>query len=128
MRWNQLADDIPRALALAEILCGAGHADATFELSERFVVGGMLLKVLGVTKLPQEVEAFVTTFDPDKLNLVDACARLNLATDRDKASLVKVVADVVKADEKVDKAERNFVTRLGKALGIPAADVKALLG
>ncbi len=38
------------------------------------------------------------------------------------------MADIVKADEKIDKSERNFVTRLGKALGVHAADVKALLG
>lgn len=128
MRWNQLAQDIPRALALAEILCGAGYADEDFETSERIVVGAMLMKVLGVTQLPAEVQSFIDTFDASKLNLVDACARLDLESDRDRKSLVKVVADIVKADEKVDKAERGFVTRLGKALGLPAAEVKALLG
>lgn len=128
MRWNQLAQDIPRALALAEILCGAGHADEDFEASERIVVGAMLMKVLGVTQLPPEVSTFIDTFDAAKLNLVDACARLELASDRDKKSLVKVVADIVKADDKIDRSERGFVTRLGKALGLPASEVKALLG
>lgn len=128
MRWNQLAEDTPRALALAEILCGAGYADEDFEVSERIVVGAMLMKVLGVTQLPPEVDAFVNGFDPSRLNLVDACARLDLSSDRDKKSLVKVVADIVRADEKVDRSERSFVTRLGKALGLPAAEVKALIG
>ena len=128
MRWNQLAEDIPRALALADVLCGAGSADSQFDESERIIVGAMLMKVLGVTSLPAAVEAHLQAFDADRLNLVDAIARLGLESDREKKSLLKVVADIVKADEKIDKSERNFVTRLGKALGVHAADVKALLG
>ena len=127
MRWNQLAEDTPRALALADILLGAGHADSNLETDEKIILGAMLMKVLGVTELPAEVKAHMDAFHPDQLNLVDACARLGLATERDKKSLLKVVADIVKADATIDKAEKGYVQRLGKALGLAAADVKAAL-
>jgi len=128
MRWNQLAEHPARALALAEVLCGSACADSQFDESERIIVGAMLLKVLGVTTLPAEVEAHLQGFDGDRLNLVDSVARLGLETDRDKKSLLKVVADIVKADDNVEKSERGYVTRLAKALGIPLAEVKVLLG
>lgn len=128
MRWNQLAEDPARALALADVLCGAACADSQFDDSERIIVGAMLMKVLGVTSLPAEVDAHLKTFDGDKLNLVDAVSRLGLEADRDKKSLVKVVADIVKADDKIEKSERGYMTRLAKALGIPLAEVKTLLG
>jgi uncharacterized tellurite resistance protein B-like protein len=87
----------------------------------------MLMKVLGVTELPATVRAHVDGFDGDRLNLVDACARLGLESDRDKKALVKVVADIVKADDTIDRTEKGFVTRLAKALGLSAADAKAYL-
>ena len=127
MRWNQLAEDLPRAMALAEVLCGAACADSSFDDSELVVVGAMLMKVLGTTELPPEIVSQLATFDADKLNLVDAVARLGLDGDRDKKSLVKVVAEIVKADDKIDKAERGYLSRLAKALGFSVAEAKALL-
>jgi len=127
MRWNQLADDMPRALALADIMCGAALADGNFDVSERIVALAMLMKVLGVTQLPAEVEAHVNAFDRGRFNLAAAIKRLDLESDKEKRSLLKVVADIVKADTKVEKTERTFVTRLGKVLGIPANEMQSLL-
>ena len=127
MRWNQLAEDLPRAMALAEVLCGAACADSSFDDSERVIVGAMLMKVLGTSTLPPELVAQLATFDADKLNVVDAVARLRLDNDRDKKSLVKVVAEIVKADDSIDKAERSYIARLAKALGFSVTDAKALL-
>jgi len=128
MHWNQLSEDNTRALALADIMCGAACADSQFDESERIIVGAMLIKVLGVTSLPAEFEAHLLGFDGDKLNLVDAVARLGLDNDRDKKSVFKVVSEIVKVDDKIEKSERSYVTRLAKALGIHVAEVKSLLG
>lgn len=127
MRWNQLAEDLPRAMALSEVLCGAACADSSFDDSERVIVGAMLMKVLGTTELPPEIVSQLAAFDADKLNLVDAVARLGLENDRDKKALVKVVAEIVKADDKIDKAERGYISRLAKAIGLPVGEAKALL-
>ncbi len=127
MRWNQLADDIPRALALADVLIAAGSIDGNFDADERVIVSAMMMKVLGETELPPYIQSYIASTDGDKVNVADALARLELESDRDKKSLLKVVAEIVKADAKIDKMEKGFVTRLGKALGIPAADVKAFL-
>jgi len=115
-------------MALADILCGAALADATFDASERVVVGAMLMKVLGVSALPPEVEQHLDRWDAGGKDLEGALVRLGLASDRDKRKLLEVVADIVKADEVVDVHERAFAVRLGAALGVSEAEVAALIG
>ena len=127
MRWNQLANEPDRAMALADILCAAALADETFDASERVVVGAMLMKVLGVSELPPEVEHHLDTLDLAGLDLEAALARLELASARDQRKLLEVVADIVKADQVIDAHERAFALRLGKALGVAEADVEAML-
>lgn len=116
MRWNQLADDLPRATALADILCGAATADGHFDPSEHVVVDAMIMKVLGVGVLPESVHAHVRAFDPTRFDLMTALDTLALKTERDKKALLQVVTDIVHADERVSESERNFVTRLGLLL------------
>lgn len=118
MRWNQLAEDVPRANALAEVLAGAALADGSFADEERVVVGAMLMKVLGVSELPSEVESHIASFSPEDFDLAGAIARLGLDNDRDKKALVKVVADVVGADAVVDEGEKVYVARLAALLGV----------
>jgi len=117
MRWNQLANDLPRAAALADILCGAASADGHVAHDERVVVSAMLMKVLGVSELPAEVEARVMAFDPRAFDLDGALAQLALTTDRDRRSLAQVVKDIVEVDAHVADAERAFVARLDALLG-----------
>ena len=116
MRWNQLADDLPRASALADILCGAATADGHFDPSEHVVVGAMIMKVLGVGSLPESVEAHVRAFDPARFDLAAALDALALKTDREKKALLQVVTDLVEADAQVADSERAFVNRLGLLL------------
>lgn len=118
MRWNQLADDVPRASALADVLAGAALADGSFADEERVVVGAMLMKVLGVSELPEEVEVHIATFDPTTFDLADAIDRLALDNDRDRKALVKVVSDVVGADEVIEASEQAYLDRLSRALGL----------
>lgn len=115
-------------MALADILCGAALADATFDAAERVVVGAMLMKVLGVSELPPEVEHHLDTLDAGALDLEDALRRLELTSEREKRKLLEVVVDIVKADLVIDEHERAFARHLGKALGVPEGDVAALLG
>ncbi len=121
MRWNQLADDVPRAQALADVLAGAALSDGSFADEERVVVGAMLMKVLGVSELPDEVTAHIATFAPESFDLVDAVGRLRLENERDKKALVKVVSDVIAADEVVEATEKQYLDELAKVLGVVAA-------
>lgn len=118
MRWSQLAEDVPRANALAEVLAGAALADGSFADEERVIVGAMLMKVLGVSELPEDVSAHIAEFAPESFNLGDALARLRLENDRDKKALVKVVSDVIGADEVVEESEQRYLDALAVALGI----------
>lgn len=120
MRWNQLADDVPRAKALADVLCGAALSDGGFAEEERVVVGAMLMKVLGVSELPAEVSGHIGAFAPGGFDLKDAVKRLGLESERDKKALVKVVTDIVAADEVVQDAEKAYLERLANLLGVAA--------
>jgi uncharacterized tellurite resistance protein B-like protein len=128
MPWNQLADDMPRAQALAEILSGAALSDGHFADEERMVVGGMMMKVLGVSALPLEIEAHLASFDPHTFSLVDAVGRLALGADRDRKALVKVVVDILCADAVLEGDERVYVDQLAALLGMGPSEVDALLG
>lgn len=116
MRWNQLANDIPRATALADIMCGAATADGTVDEAELVVVDAMLMKVLGVAELPADLKAHVRAFNRKRFDLEAALLKLSLSTDKEKKALVQVVTDIVEADTKVTKGEKTFVKRLGSLL------------
>jgi uncharacterized tellurite resistance protein B-like protein len=120
MRWNQLADDVPRAKALADVLCGAALSDGGFADEERVVVGAMLMKVLGVSQLPGEVSGHIGAFSPENFDLMSAVARLGLESERDKKALVKVVSDIVAADAVVQDTEKAYLERLASLLGVTA--------
>lgn len=119
MRWNQLANDIPRATALADILCAAIGADGRIDENELVVVDAMIMKVLGQTTLPdsmrEHVRAQARKRSPD---LTEAFARLALGTEREKQALVKTVTDIALADGKITKSESKFLTRLHELLGL----------
>jgi uncharacterized tellurite resistance protein B-like protein len=122
MRWNQLSNDIPKAKALSDLLCGAATAYGSFAEEERVVVRAMLLKVLGANALPDEVEAHLQRFDPAAFNLRMSLDILAPANERDRKGILKVAADIVKADQVIESAERDYIIRLADALGLDFVD------
>ncbi len=123
MRWNQLADDIPRAQALADILCGAALSDGDFAAEEQVVVGGMLMKVLGLSELPRDVADHIAGFDALTFSLVDAVGRLALTSDRDRKAVLKVVVDILEADGVLEGGELDYVKQLAALLDVNLSDV-----
>ena len=117
MRWNQLANDIPRATALADILCAAVAADGRVDEGELVVVDAMLMKVLGSLTLPDELGAHVRAAAKRRTHdIADAYQRLALTTEREKKGLLQVITDLAQADGKVTKAETKFLEKLGALL------------
>lgn len=117
MRWNQLANDIPRATALADILCAAVAADGKVEDSELVVVDAMLMKVLGSLTLPDELGAHVRAAARRRTHdIADAYRRLALTSDREKRALVQVITDLAQADGKITKAEAKLLEKLDTLL------------
>lgn len=127
MRWKQLINDTPRALALADILCYAALADDEFHETERVVIGAMMMKVLGVAELPPELEQHIARAEGRQERLAAACDRLGLYTGGEKRALLKAVAAVVMADEELRVSERRFVMRLARVLKVPLEKVDELL-
>ncbi len=122
MRWNQLAKDIPKAKALSDLLCGAAMADGSFADEERVVVRAMLFKVLGTQELPEEVEAHLAAFEPASFDMAFSLSVLAPENDRDRRSILRVAADIVKADSVIEAAERAYLVSLAGALGVDFAD------
>ena len=122
MRWNQLANDLPRAKALSNILCGAAMADGVFEDEEKVVVRAMLLKVLGASELPPEIETHLNGFTAASLNLPHDINVLGPENERSKKDLMGVTADVVKADRQMEPTELAYLESLATALGLDFAD------
>jgi len=122
MRWNQLGQDIPKARALSDILCGAAMADGVVSDNEQVVVRAMLLKVLGAQVLPAEVESHLAAFDASRFDMAASLAILGLDAPRDRKAVLKVAADIVKADQVLESAERDYLHALAGALGLDFAD------
>lgn len=122
MRWNQLADDLPRAKALSNILCGAAMADGVFEDEERVIVHAMLLKVLGASELPAEVAAHLAAFSAETFDISSDIEILAPETARDRKAILKVTADIVTADRQMEPAERVYLHKMADALGLDFAD------
>ena len=128
MRWNTLSNDVPKVMALADVLLGAAAADGHFAAEEGVAVTGTLMKVLGVVTLPEAVQEHIRAFRPAALDLAAACASLGLADDHDKRDLIKVVAKVVHADDDVHATESLYLQALGDALGVKRDSVADLIG
>ncbi|MFO0745171.1 MAG: TerB family tellurite resistance protein [Myxococcota bacterium] len=122
MRWNQLANDVPRAEALADILCAAVAADGRVDDAELVVVDAMLMKVLGVAALPDALREHIRGASRKRsLDLENAYSRLALTTERERKALLQVVTEVAQADGKITKSEKKFLDRLGDLLDPPPA-------
>ena len=65
MRWNQLADDLPRATALADILCGAASADGYVAADELVEPGSQRVRFVRLGPYSLDVEIFAFLRVPD---------------------------------------------------------------
>jgi hypothetical protein len=116
-------DDIPRAQALAEILCGAAQVDDELDPDEALAVGDALRSLLGLTTLPPEVERHVRSFKPQGFDVAGALGRLRLSELAHKKALLRSVRSILKADGIMRDTERDYMSRLASILRLNASDI-----
>lgn len=96
--------------------------DGMFADEERVVVRAMLFKVLGTNDLPEEVESHLLGFEPASFNLATSVEILGPENARDRKGVLRVAADIMKADAFIEDAERAYLISLADALGLDFAD------
>jgi len=112
-----------RALALAEVLCGAAQVDDELDPDESETVHLELRTLLGLETLPPELTRHVRTFSRSRFDLVDALSRLRLSDLAHKKALMRSVRAVLKADAVYRDTERDYFQRLAHTLRLSPTDI-----
>jgi hypothetical protein len=130
MRWNHFDNDHVRAAALGDILLGAAYASGPLNDTKLAVVHGQIAKALGVTLLPRRVLEHLERFDPTSTDIGAACHTLRMgASPRERAALVRAIALVIRAEDKVSRDARSYAMRIATLVRMPwnaALDVVGL--
>jgi uncharacterized tellurite resistance protein B-like protein len=111
-----MKDRIP---IVADILMAAAHADDHLHGAERPEVRRLLCQVLGVEKLPMDLDFRIDEFKPETFDLGEAAEPFAGDPAETKRKLLELVSAVHAADEEYDLEEDAFLRRLGAALGLP---------
>ena len=107
-----------RILHIVDLLMGAAHADHELRAGETAAVRELVAELLGVERLPAEVEARIRGFDPAGFRLVEAAAAFRSDPASEQRRLVELVAAVHDADDEIDLAEDDYLRALARALGL----------
>jgi len=116
-------DDIPRAQALAEILCGAAHIDEELDPDEALAIRAELRSLLRRDALPPEVELHIRTFNRSRFDMIDTLSRLRLSDLGHKKALMRSVRAVLKADSIMRDSEGDYFARLAHTLRLAPGDI-----
>jgi uncharacterized tellurite resistance protein B-like protein len=116
-------EDLPRAKALADILCGAAEIDDELDPDEAEALYAELRSLLGLATLPPELERHVRRFDRNRFELVDTLQRLRLSDLAHKKALLRSVRAVIKADSILRETERDYFARLAHVLRVAPSDI-----
>jgi uncharacterized tellurite resistance protein B-like protein len=112
---------------LVDLFMGAACADAHLKQAERATVQRLLQNLMLRDELPEEVQARIDAFDPDRFSL--SRAAMDFASDppMKKRRLLELVAQVVAADDVFDLAEDEYLRELAKHLGMELEDYADLV-
>ncbi len=114
-------DNIPRALALAELLCAAAYSDDDLDPDEREAVKRELAALLG--PLHPDVETHVDRFQPRNFDLSAVLTRIHASAVDEKRAVMRGVRSIIRADGAVREVESNFLARVAAFLRIPITDI-----
>lgn len=115
--------DIARAKALADVLCGAAQIDDELDPDELDAVHGEIRGLLKIAALPDELARHVRTFRRERFDIVETLQRLRLADLGHKKALLRSVRTVIKADAILRETEREYFTRLAQILRVAPTDI-----
>ena len=111
---------------ITDLLLGAAYADKRLESKERDAITNMLSKLLGVSDLPDAQRDRIKGFNPAKLDVSAAAAKLSSLGDADKRKVLDLVASVTESDDEIDLAEDAYLRKVAIGLGIPEDEIDSL--
>ncbi|MCC6624153.1 MAG: TerB family tellurite resistance protein [Deltaproteobacteria bacterium] len=118
MGWTYFLDDLPRCKALADLLLMAAKADREYSADEKAAVLRVLPRLLGVDKLPAELEAYVRSPEPRYRSMIDLCVQVRVTREAEKKELLRAVREIIRADDAVSEPEQEFFDRLVATLRV----------
>lgn len=101
---------------LVELFMGAVYADGNCDNCERDYVRALVRDLLCRSALPDEVEALIRGFDPDRFDLRVAAADFLRDPPMNKRRVMELVAYVTLSDGAQTQQEDSYLRRLGEAL------------
>lgn len=118
MGWTYFLDDLPRCKALADLLLMAAKADREYGADEKSAVLRELARLLGVERLPAELEAYTRSPEPRYRSMIDLCVQVRVSREADKKELLRAVRAIIRADDAVSEPEQDFFDQLVATLRV----------
>ena len=100
------------ALRVADVLLGAGHADSSFVPEEGGKIRRILRELMETDALPLEIEAHLTSFDPEQFDLSAAAKRFRDKPPMGHRELVELVRLICEADGELHLTEDGYMIAL----------------
>lgn len=111
-------DELVRAKALADLLCGAAMVDDELDPDESEVIFVELRRLLSLKAVPPALEKHVRQFDRRRFDAVEACTRLRIVDAAHKKAVMRAVRAVIKADSVMRETERDYFERVAGILRV----------
>lgn len=116
--------DTEQLKAVAEILAGAAWADDQYHGLEAETISRIISEHADDEYIASNVKQHLGAFDKDAFDVADACSRVGLDSDADRAALIALVARVTDADFTHDFAESDYIASVAAALGLDESSYK----
>jgi uncharacterized tellurite resistance protein B-like protein len=107
---------------IADILMSAAYADGRLVGEEKLAIAKLLREILGVAKLPMDLEFRIQEFSDGAFDMEKAAAEFVAEPPGTKRALLQLVAAVHGSDAEHDFDEDAHLRRLAKAIGLPEKD------
>lgn len=102
---------------LAGLLAGVASADGDFDLFEADEIGEILTEITPGHQIPLEASRLIASFDAEAFSEEEACAALDLQTQREKDAVLALMMRVVHADAVSDAQENAYLVHVAELLG-----------
>lgn len=109
--------------ALGQLMLGAAWADGDKHAVEIVAIAEQLKHFVDAPELPIYAAQRMEAFDPARFDVEAACAELRFDGDDDRLEVLRLVARVTGADQRMHPREVAYLERVAAAIGL---DPKAL--
>jgi uncharacterized tellurite resistance protein B-like protein len=107
---------------IADLLMSAAYADGRLVGEEKLAIAKLLRDILGVAKLPMDLEFRLQEFSNETFDIDKAAAEFIVEPPATKRALLQLVAAVHASDAEHDFDEDAHLRRLAAAIGLPEKD------